>query len=178
MKTIYSIVALSVILISCNNQQEKIQTETNGPVIIGLEHIEGREGLSPIIAGDTSLIQKWEDYVQALNDRNKEKVAEMIANDVKVYYSNGTELTGIKAQMEFVSNSFETTNPKWKTTWMIANSAQNKDGIVEPYLTTGSELTEIVNGDTTLRYLVIDTKWENGKLKLINAYTRASVPKK
>jgi len=174
----WQIKANTCIYKSCNNQQEKIQTETNGPVIIGLEHIEGRDGLSPIIAGDTSLIQKWEDYVQALNDRNKEKVAEMIANDVKVYFSNGTELTGIKAQMESVSNSFETTNPKWKTTWMIANSAQNKDGIVEPYLTTGSELTEIINGDTTLRYLVIDTKWENGKLKLINAYTRASVPKK
>ncbi len=61
---------------------------------------------------------------------------------------------------------------------MIANSGQNKDGIVEPYLTTGSELTEIINGDTILRSLVIDTKWENGKLKLINAYTRARVPKK
>ena len=61
---------------------------------------------------------------------------------------------------------------------MIANSGQNKDGIFESYLTTGSELTEIINGDTTLRYLVIDTKWENGKLKLMNAYTRASVPKK
>jgi len=113
-----------------------------------------------------------------LNDRNKEKVAEMIANDVKVYNSNGTEINGIKALMEHQSNSFATTNPKWKTTWMIANSGQNKDGIVEPYLTTGSELTEIINGDTTLRYLVIDTKWENGKLKLINAYTRARVPKK
>ena len=178
MKKIYSIVALSVILISCNNQQEKLQTETNGPVIIGSEHIEGRDGLSPIIAGDTSLIKKWEDYVQALNDRNLEKIAKMITNDVKVYYSNGTEINGIKAQMENQSNLFATTNPKWKTTWMIANSGQNKDGIVEPYLTTGSELTEIINGDTILRYLVIDTKWENGKLKLINAYTRARVPKK
>ena len=178
MKKIYSIVALSVILISCNNQQEKIQTETNGPVIIGSGYIEGLDGLYPIEAGDTSLIQKWEDYVQALNDRNKEKVAEMIANDVKVYNSNGTEINGIKALMENQSNLFATTNPKWKTTWMIANSGQNKDGIFEPYLTTGSELTEIINGDTTLRYLVIDTKWENGKLKLINAYTRARVPKK
>jgi phospholipid/cholesterol/gamma-HCH transport system permease protein len=41
MKKIYSIVALSVILISCSNQQEKTQTETNSPVIIGAEYIEG-----------------------------------------------------------------------------------------------------------------------------------------
>ena len=178
MKKIYSIVALSVILISCNNQQEKIQTETKSPVIIGSGYIEGLDGLYPIEAGDTSLVQIWKDYVQALNDRNQEKVAEMIANDVKVYYSNGTEINGIKALMENQSNLFATTNPKWKTTWMIANSGKNKDGIVEPWLTTGSELTEIINGDTTLRYLVIDTKWENGKLKLLNAYTRARVPKK
>ena len=178
MKKIYSIVALSVILISCSNQKEKTQTETNSPVIIGAEYIEGLDGLYPIKAGDTSLVQIWEDYVQALNDRNQEKLAEMIANDVKIYYSNGTEINGIKALIENQSNLFATTNPKWKTTWMIANSGQNKDGIFEPYLTTGSELTEIINGDTTLRYLVIDTKWENGKLKLMNAYTRARAPKK
>jgi len=53
--------------------------------------------LYPIKAGDTSLIQTWKDYVQALNDRNQEKLAEMIANDVKLYYSNGTEINGIKA---------------------------------------------------------------------------------
>ena len=178
MKKIYSIVALSVILIYCSNQKEKTQTETNIPVIIGAEYIEGLDGLYPIKAGDTSLVQIWENYVQALNDRNQEKLAEMIANDVKYYYANGTQINGIKAFLENLSNLFATTNPKFKTTWMIANSGQNKDGIFESYLTTGSELTEIINGDTTLRYLVMDTKWENGKLKLMNVYTRASVPKK
>ncbi|MDA1122581.1 MAG: hypothetical protein O2887_19205 [Bacteroidetes bacterium] len=178
MKKIYSIVALSLILISCSNQQEKIQTETNSPVIIGSASVEGLDGFYPIVAGDTSLLQLWKDYIQALNDRNQEKIAEMNADDVKYYSSKGNEINGIKALMEFQSNSFATTNPKWNTTWMIANSNKDKDGIVEPWLTTGSELTEIINGDTTLRYLVIDTKWENGKIKIMYAYTRASVPKK
>ena len=80
---------------------------------------------------------------------------------------------GNEAHIEILDNWFKNANPKWEVKWMIANAAKNKDGVIEQWLTTGNEYTDVENGNEIFEYNVHDILFENGKIKRINVYKRA-----
>ena len=51
---------------------------------------------------------------------------------------------------------------------------KNKDDIIEQWLTTGNEYTDVdENGNEIFEYNVHDILFEDGKIKKINVYKRA-----
>ena len=74
MRKLLAFAALSMILVSCENQEAPAAVENTEPTIIG-SSIADDGKTSPLVAGDTALEQIWLDYIVAHNDRNLEKIA-------------------------------------------------------------------------------------------------------
>ena len=57
---------------------------------------------------------------------------------------------------------------------MIANAVKNNEGIVEQWLTTGNDYTDVdENGNEIFEHNVHDVMFSEGKIKRINVYKRA-----
>ena len=57
---------------------------------------------------------------------------------------------------------------------MIANAAENEDGVVVQWLTTGNDYTDTdENGNEIFEHNVHDIQFVDGKIKRINVYSRA-----
>ena len=72
-------------------------------------------------------------------------IAEINAEDWEGYTADGSVVKGNAAHIEILDNWFNNANanPKWEVKWMIANAAKNKEGIIEQWLTTGNEYTDV-----------------------------------
>ncbi len=56
---------------------------------------------------------------------------------------------------------------------MIANAAKNEEGIMEQWLTTGSNYSDTdENGEDIFEHNIHDIKFINGKIKEIRVYKR------
>jgi hypothetical protein len=57
---------------------------------------------------------------------------------------------------------------------MIANAAKNNEGVVEQWLTTGNDYSDVdENGNEIFEHNVHDIMFVDGKIKKINVYSRA-----
>ena len=99
--------------------------------------------LTPLLVGETNNQQIWMDYIKAHNERNLDKIAKINAKDWIGYTPDGYVVKGTKAHIEALDNWFQSTDPKWEVKWMIANAARNKDGVIEQWLTTGNDYTDV-----------------------------------
>ena len=64
------------------------------------------------------------------------------ADDWEGYTADGSVVKGSDTHIEILDNWFKTANPKWEIKWMIANAAENEDGVVVQWLTTGNDYTD------------------------------------
>jgi hypothetical protein len=172
MRKLLAFAALSMILVSCENQEVPATDENTEPTIIGSSI--GDDGKSsPLVAGDTALEQIWLDYIIAHNDRNLENIAAINAEGWEGYTPDGGVITGTEAHMELLKNWFDTGNPKWQVKWMITNSGNNEEGVMTHWLTTGNDLTDVdEEGNETLEHHVHDIEFAGDKIKRINVYSR------
>ena len=169
MKKYITSIMVVMLLISCSNNQQN-----NSELEIGSAMMDGTTEMTSIVAGDTSNQQIWLRYIQAHNDKNLDIISEINADDWEGYTADGSVVMGNEAHIEVLENWFKNANPKWKVKWMIANAAKNKDGVIEQWLTTGNEYTDIdENGDEIFEHNVHDILFESGKIKKINVYKRA-----
>ncbi|MDP6921795.1 MAG: nuclear transport factor 2 family protein, partial [Lutibacter sp.] len=107
------------------------------------------------------------------NDRDLEKIAEINADDWKGYTADGSQLKGNKAHIEVLDNWFKTANPRWEIKWMIANAAENEDGVLTQWLTTGNDYFDTdQNGNEIFQHNIHDIKFVDGKIKEIYVYSR------
>lgn len=142
-------------------------------VEIGTVYLEDGTA-NPIIAGDTTNQQIWVDYIQAHNDRDLTKIAEINAEDWLGYPPDGSVITGNSAHIDWLDAWFKTSdNPKWKVKWMIANSGMNDQGDMEHWLTTGNDITfNGPDGDKVTEHHVHDVQFVGNQIKLIYVYSR------
>lgn len=162
-----------LLLTSCQNNSEETST-AKAPTEIGSAMMEGTSEMTPILVGETSNQAVWLEYIQAHNDRDLDKIAEINANDWEGYTADGSVLKGTAAHIEILDNWFKTASPKWQVKWMIANAAKNKDGVIEQWLTTGNDYTDVDSeGNPIFEHNVHDVLFLNGKIKKINVYKRA-----
>ena len=149
MKNNFAYIMLVMLLIGCTNNQPQNSTESPD-LKIGSAIMDGTTEMTPIIAGETSNQEIWLKYIQAHNDKNLDIIAEINAEDWEGYTADGSVVKGNAAHIEILDNWFNNANanPKWEVKWMIANAAKNKEGIIEQWLTTGNEYTDVdENGD-------------------------------
>ena len=129
---------------------------------------------NPLYAGNIDQQQIWEDYIQAHNDRDLAKISEMNAPDWIGYPASGEVIKGSAAHIEFLDVWFKSPeNPTWEISWMIANSGENEDGVMEHWRTTGNERTYLdSDGNKALENEVIDVQFLEGKIKRVYVYSR------
>ena len=127
-----------------------------------------------LLAGNTDKQQIWVDYIQAHNDRDLDKIAEINAEDWLGYPPDGSVITGNSAHIDWLDAWFKTSdNPKWKVKWMIANSGMNDQGAMEHWLTTGNDITfNGPDGDKVTEHHVHDVQFVGNQIKLIYVYSR------
>ena len=143
------------------------------PTVIGSAYMEDRS-VSLITGGDLNTEKVWLDYVQAHNDKNLEKIAELNHPEWEGFLPDGRTLKGTDAQMELLKTWFETSNPKWEVQWMITNDSKNEKGEMTHWLTTGNTYTDSdADGNEILEHHIHDMQFVDGKIKKINVYSRA-----
>ena len=161
------------VIISCENLNKE-DIKSSDPVIIGSVKMPGTDVLTPLLVGETNNQQTWIDYIKAHNERNLDKIAQINAKDWIGYTPDGYVVKGTKAQTEALDDWFRSSDPKWEVKWMIANAAKNKDGVIEQWLTTGNDYTDVDESRNEIfEYNVHDVQFINGKIKRINVYKRA-----
>ena len=171
MKNIFYLSILSLILISCSSSNQN--QSSNETEIIGSGTLENGKKVQ-IVIGDTNNEQVWIDYIKAHNDRDLDKIAEINADDWEGYTADGSVVKGSDAHIEILDNWFKTASPKWEIKWMIANAAENEEGVMVQWLTTGNDYTDIdENGNEIFEHNVHDIQFVDGKIKRINVYSRA-----
>ena len=171
MKNIFYLSILSLILISCSSSNQN--QSSNETEIIGSATLENGKKVQ-IVVGDTNNEQVWIDYIKAHNDRDLDKIAEINADDWEGYTADGSVVKGNEAHIEILDNWFKTASPKWEIKWMIANAAENEEGVIVQWLTTGNDYTDVdENGNEIFEHNVHDVQFVDGKIKRINVYSRA-----
>ena len=129
--------------------------------------------MTPLFAGEISNQEIWLRYIQAHNDKNLDIIAEINADDWEGYTADGSVGTSA-AHIEILDNWFKSANPKWEVKWMIANAAKNNEGVVDNWLTTGNDYSDVdENGNEIFEHNVHDIMFVDGKIKKINVYSRA-----
>ena len=177
MKKLFTILLAAFVFTACNdaqNSNEKASTKEDlKPAVIGSAYMEDRS-VNPITGGDLNTEQVWLDYVQAHNDKNLEKIAELNHPEWEGFLPDGRTLKGTDAQMELLKTWFETSNPKWEVQWMITNDSKNEKGEMTHWLTTGNTYTDTdADGNEILEHHIHDMQFVDGKIKKINVYSRA-----
>ena len=62
--------------------------------------------------------------------------------EIIIKAANGSVYKGRDSHKEELDNWFASSNPVWKVKWMVANTAQGKDGKNQNWLTTGVDLVQ------------------------------------
>ena len=127
-----------------------------------------------LLAGNTDKQQIWVDYIQAHNDRDLEKIAEINADDWEGYVPDGSVIKGNAAHIEWLKDWFASSdNPKWEVQWMIANDGADAEGAAETWLTTGNDITfNDADGNEVTEHHVHDVQFVGDEIRLINVYSR------
>jgi len=177
MKKLFTLLFAGFVLAACNdaqNSNEKVSTKEDlKPTVIGSAYMEDRS-VNPITGGDLNTEQVWLDYVQAHNDKNLEKIAELNHPEWEGFLPDGRTLKGTDAQIELLKTWFETSNPSWEVQWMITNDSKNEKGEMTHWLTTGNTYTDTdADGNEVLEHHIHDMEFVDGKIKKINVYSRA-----
>jgi|TARA_B100001094_G_scaffold62257_1_gene58088 hypothetical protein len=147
--------------------------EKAAKTIIGYEILDGER--LDIVAGNTSAINIWVEYVEAHNTRDLETINSLNAAEFEGRAANGLIVKGPEAHAEFLKEWFSTSNPSWEFNYAMANDVLLTDGGVQHWVTAVYTLTDTINGEEIVTEEVFDVEIENGKIKLILVASRAVI---
>ena len=68
----------------------------------------------PLYAGSSSNMKIWQDWIQAHNDRDFDKIAEINGDDFNVYLPNGQRIIGTAAHRELLEGWIAEANTTWQ----------------------------------------------------------------
>ena len=130
-------------MISCANisNQEVVETSKE----IGFDKTEGVK--TSLFGGNMETVAIWEKYIKAHNERDIETIKGLNAEkDFKAYGPRGEIIVGTKDHVAFLNQWFADNNPKWVTKYSIANEFTTKEGVLKQYVTSGHDVTLVVDG--------------------------------
>jgi len=162
MKNIY-ILLLSICMISLS-----CETPDSSPQVIGFTTSE--EGKTDVVAGPDDINAVWESYIDAHNSRDTEGIRALNAENFSAYGPAGEVVEGSDAHEEFLTQWFETNNPRWTIQWAISNTGENNEGQVADFVTAGHQLILNIEGQDITVYQVIDAMISDGKVVNFNVY--------
>ena len=168
-KVLLSICLLLVTQTSFAGHHEK--SESAKKTIIGYEILDGER--LDIVAGKSSNVDIWVEYVEAHNKRDLETIDSMNADDFEGRAANGIIVKGPEAHAAFLKEWFATSNPSWKYNFAIANDVTQTDGTVQHWVTSSYTVTDIINGKEVVSDDLFDVRIENNKILKISVASRA-----
>ena len=154
-------VLMTVVLVSCTNTP----CPEVAPKAIGYE-VEKDGSKTALYSGDMSNLASWETYIKAHNERDLETIRSLNADSLKIYSPTGQVIEGSDAHIEFLTNWFAATNPKWSTNYLIENEYTNKDGELRQWVTSGHSVTLTVEGEEVKLSQVHDALFVDGKVQM------------
>ena len=170
-KALLSICVLLLAQTSFAGHHEK--SEEANKTIIGYEVLDG-ERLN-IVAGNSSNVDIWVEYVEAHNKRDLETIDSMNADDFEGRAANGIIVRGPEAHAAFLKEWFATSNPSWEYNYAMANDVIQADGSAQYWVTSVYTLTDTIDGEEVVREEMFDVQIENGKIKNILVASRAVI---
>ena len=169
----YSILLLSsLFMISCANisNQEVVETSKE----IGFDKTEGVK--TSLFGGNMETVAVWEKYIKAHNERDIETIKGLNAEkDFKAYGPRGEIIVGTKDHVAFLNQWFADNNPKWVTKYSIANEFTTKEGVLKQYVTSGHDVTLVVEGKEVKVNQVHDALIVDGKIQTFYVNERVLV---
>jgi hypothetical protein len=131
----------------------------------------------PLYSGSMSHMKLWQDWIQAHNDRDFEKLASLNSEDFNVYLPNGQRVVGSAAHRALLEGWIAEANTSWEIWWMIPNDAVNSDGVMEEWLSTGNMLTMTdAEGNVSREFHQVDMKIKDGKLSTGYVSSMENIP--
>ncbi len=170
-KALLSICILLIAQTSFAGHHEKSEQATK--TIIGYEIINGER--LDIVAGKSSNVDIWVDYVEAHNKRDLETIDSMNADDFEGRAANGIIVKGPEAHAAFLKEWFATSSPSWKFDYAMANDVLQADGTHQHWVTSAYTLTDTINGEEVVTEELFDVEIKNGKIKTILVASRAVI---
>ena len=150
-------------LFACQNKSEIIGSTINS------------EGISSeILVGKIEHQKIWIDYIDAHNNRDLKKIAEINSDKWQGYPPNGTVIEGNEAHIKFLEEWFNSqANPKWTVKWMIVNKGEDENGVLQDWLTSGNDIKfKDEQGNETVEHHIHDIMFEGENIKKIYVYSR------
>lgn len=172
MKKIMLLSVISLLMLSCTNSST---TEAiAAPKAIGFDVTEGVK--TPLFGGDMETVAVWEKYIKAHNERDIETIKGLNAEkDFKAYWPRGEIIVGAKDHVAFLNQWFADNNPKWVTKYSIANEFTTKEGVLKQYVTSGHDVTLVVDGKEVKVNQVHDALIVDGKIQTFYVNERVLV---
>ena len=159
-------------MISCANisNQEVVETSKE----IGFNKTEGVK--TSLFGGNMETVAVWEKYIKAHNERDIETIKGLNAEkDFKAYWPRGEIIVGAKDHVAFLNQWFADNNPKWVTKYSIANEFTTKEGVLKQYVTSGHDVTLVVDGKEVKVNQVHDALIVDGKIQTFYVNERVLV---
>ena len=170
-KALLSICVLLLAQTSFAGHHEK--SEEANKTIIGYEILDGER--LDIVAGNSSNVDIWVEYVEAHNKRDLETIDSMNADDFEGRAANGIIVKGPEAHAAFLKEWFATSNPSWEYNYAMANDVIQADGSAQYWVTSVYTLTDTIDGEEVVIEEMFDVQIENGKIKNILVASRAVI---
>ena len=171
MKKLLALVLILIISISCKPKVVEKIIEVDREV----GYLLTPEKTFTASSGDNSIVELWDEYIKAHNNRDLESISEMNSDSIQIYGPHGEIIEGIDDHLSFLEGWFKGASPKWKTFFsfpMKVNSMESqKDG---QWVVSGAVVKMKVDGaeiDVTQLY---DVYSENGKIMKFYVYERTN----
>jgi len=171
MKKLVLILAVSASFMACKEQSSTAEKQS-----IGFDMAGGSEKTA-LYGGDTTHVTLFENWIQALNDRDTATLRSLEASDsLKIYTPGGDVLTAGDDYKNYMATYFTNMNPKWKLNFSLANKSIDKNGKVSEWVTSSGTVTHTVDGKETKVNRYFDANIVNGKIQKMYIADRKLAP--
>jgi hypothetical protein len=171
MKKLLLILAVSASFIACTEKSSSDEKQS-----IGFDMAGGTERTA-LYGGDTTNVALFENWIQALNDRDTATLRSLEASEnLKIYTPGGDVLTAGDDYKNYMATYFTNMNPKWKLNFALANSYKDKEGKLHEWVTSSGTVTHTVEGKETKVNRYFDANIVDGKIQKMYIADRKLAP--
>ena len=167
MKKLFTLTFVLIYTFSCKPKIVEVDREVG--------YLLTKEKTYTASSGDDSVVNLWDKYIQAHNNRDLKSISEMNSDSIQIYGPRGEYINGSDDHVTFLKGWFEGSDPKWNTFFSfpmrVNNMESQKDG---QWVVSGAVLKMNLNGSESNVTQLFDVYSENGKIMKFYVYERAN----
>ena len=130
-----------------------------------------------VYAGSASLITIWQEWIEAHNDRDFDRIAAKNSDKFRVMPSNGQRIVGSDERRALLEGWIAGSNTTWEIWWMTSNKTDNANCETEKWLSSCNMLTMTdARGMVSREFHQVDMQVFDGKLTSALISSRENIP--